>query len=170
MATVGGCQCGGVSLRDLWRSSGTRRECQKQSASAFGMSLQVKRADFRITRGEARSWSRGTDSGNRLKCFFCPHCGSRIWHENDPPLDSVTVKAGSLDQSVDASDAIHIHRTKAKRQRVSLVGGPAQLPAIDRIASKIKFALDSPLEQRRFELSVPPPCRDAGGLALLRSA
>jgi hypothetical protein len=26
------------------------------------------------------------------------------------------------------------------------------------------------LEQRRFELSVPPPCRDAGGLALLRSA
>ena len=25
-----------------------------------------------------------------------------------------------------------------------------------------KFAPDSPLEQRRFELSVPPPCQDAG--------
>ena len=29
---------------------------------------------------------------------------------------------------------------------------------------------DSPLERRRFELSVPPPCQDVGGLALLRSA
>ena len=27
------------------------------------------------------------------------------------------------------------------------------------------FARDSLLEQRRFELTVPPPCRDAGGLA-----
>src|SRR5712671_6725974 len=34
----------------------------------------------------------------------------------------------------------------------------------------IRFALDSSLEQRRFEPSVPPPCRDSGGLALLRSA
>jgi Glutathione-dependent formaldehyde-activating enzyme len=80
--TVGGCQCGDVR----YEISGDPlalyichcRECQKQSASAFGMSLQVKRADFRITRGAARSWSRSTDSGNRLKCFFCPRCGSRI--------------------------------------------------------------------------------------------
>jgi hypothetical protein len=117
MVTVGGCQCGDVR----YEISGDPlalyichcRECQKQSASAFGMSLQVKRANFRITRGAARSWSRGTDSGNRLKCFFCPRCGSRIWHESDPPLDTVTVKAGSLDQSVDASDAIHIWTSRA---------------------------------------------------------
>ena len=117
MTTAGGCQCGDVR----YEISGNPlalyichcRECQKQSASAFGMSLQVKRADFRITRGEARSWSRGTDSGNRLKCFFCPRCGSRIWHENDPLLDTITVKAGSLDQSVDATDAIHIWTSRA---------------------------------------------------------
>jgi hypothetical protein len=103
--------------RNLWRSSGALymplQAMPEQSASAFGMSHQVKRAEFRITRGEARSWSRGTDSGNRLKCFFCPRCGSRIWHESDPPVDTVTVKAGSLDQSVDASDAIHIWTSRA---------------------------------------------------------
>jgi hypothetical protein len=44
-------------------------------------------------------------------------------------------------------------------------GAPAQT-----MIQEIGFAADSPLEQRRFELSVPPPCRDAGGLALLRSA
>ena len=69
--------------------------------------------DAERTRGEARSWSRGTDSGNRLKCFFCPRCGSRIWHESDPLLDTVTVKAGSLDQSVDASGATHIWTSRA---------------------------------------------------------
>ena len=119
MATVGGCQCGDVR----YEISGDPlalyichcRECQKQSASAFGMSLQVKRAGFRITRGEARSWSRSTDSRGRLKCFFCPRCGSRIWHESDPPLDTVTIKAGSLDQSVDTSDAIHIWTSRALR-------------------------------------------------------
>jgi hypothetical protein len=107
----------GCSLRNLGRPSGTLhmslQRMPKAVSFSFGMSLQVKRADFRITRGEARSWSRGTDSGNRLKCFFCPRCGSRIWHESDPPLDTVTVKAGSLDQSVDASDAIHIWASRA---------------------------------------------------------
>jgi hypothetical protein len=117
MTTVGGCQCGDVryeiSSDPLALYMYHCRECQKQSVSACGNSLQVKRADFRITRGEARSWSRGTDSGHRLKCFFCRRCGSRIWHESDPALDTVTVKAGSLDQSVDASDAIHIWTSRA---------------------------------------------------------
>ena len=119
MATVGGCQCGDVRYEiagdPLAPYICHRRECQKQSASAFGMSLQVKRAGFRITRGEARSWSRSTDSRGRLKCFFCPRCGSRIWHESDPPLDTVTIKAGSLDQSVDTSDAIHSWTSRALR-------------------------------------------------------
>ena len=117
MATVGGCQCGDVRYEVAGDPLALYichcRECQKQSASAFGMSLEVKRADFHITRGEARLWSRSTDSGNRLKCFFCPRCGSRIWHESDPPLDTVAVKAGSLDQSVDASGATHIWTSRA---------------------------------------------------------
>jgi hypothetical protein len=69
MTTVGGCQFGyiryEISGEPLALYICHCRECQKQSASAFGMSLEVKRADFHITRGEARSWSRGTDSGNR---------------------------------------------------------------------------------------------------------
>jgi|SRR5271168_4063893 len=98
MPTAGGCQCEDfryeISGDPLALYICHCRECQKQSASAFGMSLKVKRADFRITRGDARSWSRGTDGGNRLKCLFCPRCGSRIWHESDPPLDTVTAKSG----------------------------------------------------------------------------
>jgi len=72
------------------------------------MSLEVPRAGLRVTQGEPASWSRRTDSGNRLRCFFCPQCGSRLWHQQEPPIDTATIKAGSLDEPVDASGAIHI--------------------------------------------------------------
>jgi hypothetical protein len=84
------------------------RECQKQSASAFGMSLEIRRAGFRLTQGEPRFWSRAANSGRRLRCAFCPNCGSRLWDESKSPSETITIKAGSLDPSVDVSTAIHI--------------------------------------------------------------
>lgn len=112
MTRTGRCQCGRVR----YESSGEPLalyvchclECRHQSASAFGMSLQVPRAGFRVTQGEPRFWSRDTDSGRRLRCAFCPDCGSRLWHEPEPAGDTLTIKAGSLDQPVDVSSAIHI--------------------------------------------------------------
>jgi hypothetical protein len=84
------------------------RECRKQSASAFGMSLIVPRAGLRVTQGAPNWWTRPTDSGRRLRCAFCPTCGSRLWHETEGEPDTVTLKAGSLDEPVDISTAIHI--------------------------------------------------------------
>ncbi len=109
---TGGCQCGDVR----YESAGAPlalyichcTECRRQSASAFGMSLQVPRAGFRVTAGEPRFWSRGTDSGRRLRCAFCQRCGSRLWHERVPEGATLTLKAGSLDEPVDAGRAIHI--------------------------------------------------------------
>ena len=50
MAAVGGCQCGDVRYEITGDPLALYichcRECQKQSASAFGMSLEVKRSDF----------------------------------------------------------------------------------------------------------------------------
>jgi ParB-like chromosome segregation protein Spo0J len=43
---------------------------------------------------------------------------------------------------------------------------PAQVRAFTIADNRLT---DSPLEEGGFELVVPPPCRDAGGLALLRS-
>lgn len=107
-----GCQCG--ELR--YESAGEPLalyvchcwECQKQSASAFGMSLEVPRAGLRVTRGTPKFWSRPTDSGRRIRCAFCPNCGSRLWHEREGPSETLTIKAGSLDEPVDFSTAIHI--------------------------------------------------------------
>jgi len=112
MIRTGGCQCGHVRYESSGEASALYichcLECRKQSASAFGMSVQVPRDGFRVVSGEPLSWSRDTDSGRRLQCFFCPRCGSRLWHEGGPPADTLNIKAGSLDQPVNASNAIHI--------------------------------------------------------------
>lgn len=109
---TGGCQCGEVryecAARPVALFACHCRECQKQSASAFGMSLQVPKSGLRVTKGEPRHWSRPTASGRQLKCWFCKHCGSRLWHEPEPASGTVTIKAGSLDEAVDFADAIHI--------------------------------------------------------------
>jgi len=40
--------------------------------------------------------------------LLCPACGSRLWHEREGVAESLSVKAGSLDEPVDFSTAIHI--------------------------------------------------------------
>lgn len=112
MKRTGGCQCGAVR----YESSGEPQalyvchcaECRKQSASAFGMSLVVARSGLRVTRGTPGFWTRRADSGRHVRCAFCPDCGSRLWHERQAIAETVTIKAGSLDEPVDMTSAVHI--------------------------------------------------------------
>jgi len=113
MSTLtGGCQCGAVRYEIAGAPLTTYvchcRECRKQSASAFGISVTVRTSDLHLRQGTVKSWTRGTDSGRRLKCVFCPECGSRLWHEGDPKGPTVSVKGGSLDEAVDLGQAQHI--------------------------------------------------------------
>lgn len=84
------------------------RECQKQSASAFGISVILPREGFHVTRGRPKFWSRTTESGGHLKGAFCPDCGSRLWHERSAAPHMISIKGGSLDAPPDLDEAIHI--------------------------------------------------------------
>ena len=109
---TGGCQCGAVR----YESGGEIvevyvchcMECRAQSASAFGISVIVPSAGFRVTRGTPKFWTRGADSGGKVKCAFCPDCGARLWHDSDPPSETLSIKGGSLDETPDLADAFHI--------------------------------------------------------------
>lgn len=109
---TGGCQCAGV--RYAVDAAPSRiyvchcTECRAQSSSAFGISVIVPTAALRLVRGEPRVWSRATDSGKLMDCAFCPDCGSRLWHVNDPAEAEMSIKGGSLDDGPDLSAAIHI--------------------------------------------------------------
>jgi hypothetical protein len=128
---TGGCQCGAVRYEITGAPLTTYvchcRECRKQSASAFGISLTVRSGDLRVTQGETKSWTRGTDSGRRLKCVFCPACGSRLWHEGEPKGPTVSVKGGSLDGGVDLGQAQHIWVSR-KLPGVVIPEGRPQFP------------------------------------------
>lgn len=109
---VGGCHCGAVRYQINPTTSKLFvchcTGCQKQSSSAFGMSLIVPSVDVALTQGELKQWTRTTDSGNVQDTFLCGTCGSRIWHGNKDKEDSIKVRAGTLDESVDLAQGTHI--------------------------------------------------------------
>lgn len=102
---TGGCQCGAVRYR---LTGGARMlyvchctDCQKQSSSAFGMSLIVDRADVEFTRGGKRlkTWETRGDDGELKRCAFCPDCGTRLYHAPEAADEPISIKAGSLDDT-----------------------------------------------------------------------
>lgn len=130
-ALTGGCQCGAIRYEVAHPPHEIYvchcRECRKQSASAFGISVMVRSADVRLVQGSPRRWSRGTDSGRTLACFFCGECGSRVWHGEKDRAQEISIKGGSLDEPVDLSNAIHIW-TARKLPGVVIPTGVRQFP------------------------------------------
>lgn len=109
---TGSCQCGEITYECRGEPLGLYvchcQECQKLSVSAFSLTLLMPRAGFRLINGQPKSWSRPTDSGHTLACYFCPRCGSRVWHDARHEPDTISIKAGSLDEPMDLTNAIHI--------------------------------------------------------------
>jgi hypothetical protein len=105
----GGCQCGRVRYRitaqPVMLVACHCTECQRQSGSAFGMSLIVPESGVELD-GELKMFERSSDSGRPLKCFFCPECGTRIYHKPSyAPV--INVRAGTLDDTRALEPTMH---------------------------------------------------------------
>jgi hypothetical protein len=115
---AGGCQCGRVRFEitdeplTLYCCHCT--ECQKQSSSAFGMSLPLKREAVRVTAGVPKAWTRIADSGNRVVCTFCGDCGTRLFHESEVNPGILVVKPGTLDDTSWLAPIGHIWTASAQ--------------------------------------------------------
>ena len=100
---TGGCQCGSIRYQltgeAIMLYACHCRDCQQQSSSAFGMSLIVAGDDLLLLKGSdsLRRWDTRGEDGSIKRCYFCPDCGSRIYHASDGKDDNISVKAGSLD-------------------------------------------------------------------------
>jgi hypothetical protein len=99
-ALVGDCQCGEVRYRlesePLELTVCHCRECQRQSGSAFGMSLAIPAEAFKLLSGSLRFFEVVCDSGRTKSCAFCPNCGTRIYHRTEA---GISIKAGTLDDT-----------------------------------------------------------------------
>lgn len=118
----GGCQCGKVRFEIDFAQCLTLYcchclECQRQAASAFGMSLIIPGSAFRLVTGELSEMQRKGGSGMLVSCRFCPDCGVRIYHELVDPADSdlglFSLKAGTLDDKGGLNPIGHIWTKRA---------------------------------------------------------
>ncbi len=100
---TGGCQCGEVQFEiraePLTLYLCHCKECQKQSSSAFGMSLTIPQTALIILQGKPKTWTRRSDSGGSVTCSFCENCGTRLFHERSYNQETLNVKAGTLDDT-----------------------------------------------------------------------
>src|SRR5260370_2404122 len=68
---TGGCQCGAVRYEIAGAPVATYvchcRECRKQSASAFGISVIVRAGDFNLKQGTVKSWTRSEEHTSELQ-------------------------------------------------------------------------------------------------------
>jgi hypothetical protein len=109
---TGGCQCGDVR----YEVTGAPKQlvvchctdCQRQSGSAFGMTLVVEEGDFRLTKGEVKTFESKSDAGRDKLGAFCPECGTRIYHKPEYRKGFVSVKPGTLDDTATLTPDIHI--------------------------------------------------------------
>ncbi len=127
MTFIGGCQCGAlrysVNADSLKAYACHCRECQKQSASAFGVSVPVLEDAFTL-HGETHIWSRPTDSGSVTDCHFCPKCGTRLFHSGRNRPGLITIKGGSLDHPSAVEFLAHIW----VKRRLPWIDLPKDLP------------------------------------------
>ncbi|MHA7874777.1 GFA family protein [Roseivivax sp.] len=96
----GGCQCGAIRY-EIGEAPAAFyichcRDCQRQSGSAFGQSLQVHTKSLRVT-GTPATFARQAASGRSMHCLYCPDCGTRLWHVRAEGSPFVSLKAGTLD-------------------------------------------------------------------------
>ena len=120
----GGCQCGSVRYRledePLGLAACHCTDCQRQSGSAFGMSLAVPVASFRLLSGELKKFTAMCDSGRTKDCAFCPSCGTRIYHQGNEA--ALSIKPGTLDDTSWLDPDAH-YWIKSKQPWVPIPGG-----------------------------------------------
>jgi hypothetical protein len=122
----GGCQCGAVRYEVV----GAPRqvivchcsECQRQSGSAFGMTMVIDEGALRLTQGELKTFARKADSGREVLGAFCPQCGTRIYHKLEWRPGALSLKPGTLDDTSWLKPQVHIW-TDSKQRWLDIPAG-----------------------------------------------
>ena len=124
----GGCQCGYVRYSldgEVFRLNICHcRDCQRQSGSAFGMSLVIEPKTLSLTSGELQTFELTADSGRVKTCAFCPKCGVRIYNRTSALC---SVKAGTLDDTSWLTPDAH-YWTRSKQRWTAL---PVGIPCFE---------------------------------------
>ena len=98
---LGGCLCGDVRYRlrgdplALYACHCT--DCQRQTGSAFGLSLIVPRDRVELVQGAPSRFEVALADGRTKRGVFCPRCAARLWGEPARWGAIRVVRPGTLD-------------------------------------------------------------------------
>ncbi|PWY78193.1 hypothetical protein BO70DRAFT_59353 [Aspergillus heteromorphus CBS 117.55] len=101
---VGSCFCGKIQIEMNGQplTSGLCHclDCRKLTGSVFSYSHVVKTADLKIT-GNPKAVAKTSDSGNHIRNYFCPDCGSPLFgrrvNPDGEPWENTIVRGGIFD-------------------------------------------------------------------------
>ena len=109
---TGGCQCGTIRYEVVGMPKRLLvchcSDCQRQSGSAFGMTMVVNEADFRLIKGNLKTYASKSTAGRAKLGAFCPECGTRIYHKPEWRKGTVSVKPGALDDTSWLKPEMHL--------------------------------------------------------------
>ena len=115
---TGGCSCGAIryEVSDLPLALYTCNctECQTASGSAFALNMPVATKDLHFTKGQPKGWQRINSSGAKVTAWFCGDYGARLHGEREGRPDSMTLRAGTLDDTSWLEPAAHIFMRSAQ--------------------------------------------------------
>jgi len=71
------------------------RECQRRTGAPFGVGAYFNKDRVR-RQGATKVYVRGSDSGRKLRMYFCPECGTTVYWEADHRPDHYGVAVGTF--------------------------------------------------------------------------
>jgi len=99
----GGCVCGAIRyrLRDepLTFYVCHCTDCQKQTSTAFNLSMPVARDAFELVRGEPGRYSVPFSGGRHWEGRYCTACITRVWSEPPKFPAVINLRPGTLDDT-----------------------------------------------------------------------
>ena len=114
----GGCVCGALSYRlsgpPLYIIACHCLTCQCLSGGDYVLAMVVMREDFKLLTGKVEQCLRTAESGRILPGFFCPECGTRVWHEPVFARRTIHLRPGTLDDPSWTSPIAHIWLARKK--------------------------------------------------------
>ena len=101
MSFSGKCLCGRVSYKvsvdPNFILNCHCEDCRRSTGAVFGTNVFVAEDKVQIT-GELSSYSHTADSGNTMTKRFCPKCGTLLFGNSSGRQNSVSIRAGTIDQ------------------------------------------------------------------------
>ncbi|HEY9219853.1 MAG TPA: GFA family protein [Phenylobacterium sp.] len=115
---TGGCPCGAVRFEvrsmPLLAYACHCTDCQRRSGASFALNMAVLTPDFSITQGQPKAWPNVSGGGVEGLAWFCGDCGGRIYGERPDRPQTVTLRAGALDNTTWVRPAAHFWTSSAQ--------------------------------------------------------